>query len=742
MALSPEDQAELDAIRAEKARRAAASASAPGPSVTITPEAQAELAAIRAEKMRRGQAAADPMAAAAVPTAGASVAPGVAAISALAAPVAVPAAATAAGIKKAVNPEGSAEGIKDEYEQLPDWMWMPEFGPLASPRAFAGTLAPGQAEVKKIMEARFPGMKVESDGRYLIMTSQDGQKYAWKPGMRWSDLARAAAGMAAAAPVSMMVAPGIAGGIAAGGLTALGNEVAQHSAGGDFNEEQILAGMALGGAVPAGAAAKRAITGEGSAAAAARAAANASGMTLEEGAATLGRASQGSAVDRAAMQGFVDVDKGLLAAADDIGARGFVDPLVATKNPVAREVLKSAGAVGEDGKILGELFDERTRGFVNHVRGLFSEWGASASSGTADASVRERLGAGVRAFRAVTQRAYEAVKSGMPDESPAVARRTLEYLRGRIGKVRPDSPLAEVERTIVAELGNPTAGGLAMLQDSLDLAAKGQGVLAGIHKNVATKIKGMVADDLVETAEKYGQKEALLAARELSKQENALKRAATSRFGKAFERTLEGSGVNKSGRAIDAAIAGDAAPLLKFYNDLPANLRADAVVDSFAQVIQKAGDLKSLVGLFDAVESNPQLQGLVTSTMKPEARQGLKSVITVARGFANAAAAPTSPGRYKSALPSVKPGVSEVLSDKAFGHTKGWLGKSLDTNKLSRAARFLVDEAASLVEGRTPAPNVFRRLMDGLDVPPSERGVWFKAIRAAPVATPNRDKEK
>lgn len=643
----------------------------------------------------------------------------------------------------------STENRRQEYEDLPDWIRMPEFGPIASTRAFLGTMATGPEETKKIMEDQFPGLKgnIKVDGRYMIMKSPtDGKEYAFKPGLRWSDLLRAAAAAAPAALLAPLAAAGVTGGVAAGALGAAGNELAQVAAGGDFNPEQVAIGGLIGGAVPGAKAARRFLTGETAAAeAAASAAASGAGQTFEEGAATLGRASQGDPGAKAAARGFLGIDQGVVNAADEIGAGRFVRarPEVAAGNPVAREVIKSAQSTSA-GKIAREIADENTRGFVQHVRGLFSEWGAQMQRGVSDLSLRGRLDAGAKMLRAKVKQAFEVVKRGMPDEAPAMAPNALEFLKERVKNVSADSPLAAIERTIIGEIENgPTAGGLELLRDNLKAAAKGKGPLAGIDPGVAKKIEGKIADDLLETAAVYGQKENLLAARELSKQEGTLKRGFTALFGKQAEKVVEGSMASKGVAAVNAAAAGDTSKLVKIYESIPPSLRSEVVLDSFGQILQKTGDLKTFVAVFDAIDANPQLRNLVGSSLRTEARQGLANVVTVARGFDRAASAAASTGRFEAALPSVKPGVRQVLSAKVADFSKGYAGKPLETDKLKLVSQFLVDEASSLLEGRTPTPNLFRRLVDASKVPASEHAQWFKmsTLGAPPPVAPSREKE-
>jgi hypothetical protein len=151
-------------------------------------------------------------------------------------------------------------------EALPDWTGMPELNQrpdYLSARFLTGTdpqalmrtalMASSPQESVQIITANNPNVQVRQDdrGNYVLRSAIDGKEYAIKPGIRGSDIPRAAGTVAAFTPAGR--ARTITGGIAATGATQGGIETTQVLAGGEFNPEDVALAGALGGAIPAAA---------------------------------------------------------------------------------------------------------------------------------------------------------------------------------------------------------------------------------------------------------------------------------------------------------------------------------------------------------------------------------------------------------------------------------------------------------------------------------------------------------
>ena len=155
-------------------------------------------------------------------------------------------------------------------DSLPDWAGMPELNQLsmASFMTGVGTIASTPAETAQIIQKNFPGVHVAQDekGNYILRSSIDGQQYAIPPGFHVSDIPRALA-TAGTFALANEVVPGVGSGLlrnmgreaAVGAVGQTGLESGKAAAGGDFNAGNVASSAAMGAAVPAVAAAGRAV---------------------------------------------------------------------------------------------------------------------------------------------------------------------------------------------------------------------------------------------------------------------------------------------------------------------------------------------------------------------------------------------------------------------------------------------------------------------------------------------------
>ena len=162
-------------------------------------------------------------------------------------------------IEGAIETVTGSERSTPEIEAAPDWTTMPELNELslASAGTALGTMFTSPEESVKIIQANYPGVQVRQDakGNY-ILRSQNGQEYGIKPGFRWSDVPRAAGGIAAFTPAgAARTVAGAAGGAA---LTQAGIEATQAGTGGTFNPSEVAlagaggaAGQLVAEAIPA-----------------------------------------------------------------------------------------------------------------------------------------------------------------------------------------------------------------------------------------------------------------------------------------------------------------------------------------------------------------------------------------------------------------------------------------------------------------------------------------------------------
>lgn len=155
-----------------------------------------------------------------------------------------------------------AEGgvINPELDKLPDWTDAPEMS-LTDSNPFSnhtnralmaqlGTLISGPEETLAVLKEQFPGAKIEKKRAYIVINSEDGQRYSWKPGMRASDWTRAAKTIpvtAGGAALTTALLPEAAATAAAGLLPVLGGQALL-----ELQKARAGGGVSLGNMVGAG----------------------------------------------------------------------------------------------------------------------------------------------------------------------------------------------------------------------------------------------------------------------------------------------------------------------------------------------------------------------------------------------------------------------------------------------------------------------------------------------------------
>lgn len=139
----------------------------------------------------------------------------------------------------------------ESTEALPSWATMPEMNTLSLPsfKAALGTMMTSPEETVQVLKSNFPGIEVRQDaaGNYILKSSEDGQEYAIKPGVRLSDAPRIASGVLSFLPVGR--ATTLAGGAARTAAIEAGVQGTQAATGGDFDPEDVAlaAGTEVGG---------------------------------------------------------------------------------------------------------------------------------------------------------------------------------------------------------------------------------------------------------------------------------------------------------------------------------------------------------------------------------------------------------------------------------------------------------------------------------------------------------------
>jgi hypothetical protein len=678
-----------------------------------------------------------------------------------------------ARIKSAVYPTTAEEGVNPAHEKLPDWIRLPELRNVsgASALALVGTANAGPEEAKQIIEAQFPGVTAKVDGRYVIFKSkEDGQEYAWKPGMRLSDVGRGLAGAAIAAPATYLAPAGVVGGVLAGAGGAALNEAAQALAGGTFDLAPIGIGGVAGAALPAASRAKeiahRAIAGEAPAAA----------QTAEELAGAISRTAQGDSAAAATLARSAAPDAEALAAAKANGLAGVLGPEHVTESDAVRQAMQGAKAVIP---ALKQQEQDAIARFLGVVRQKFADWGAQSEQGVFSERVREGLATASKNFQQRVKDAYAAVKLP-PTEAPVVSS-TIQTLEQRAAEHGGAQYLSTYEQKLLKDLTeSPTIARFKTIRSEWGAATKGKGPYAPAEPGLAKMLFKQIEADYLATAEKYGQKEALEAASSLASEGFKLQKETAATFGKKAAETLAGT---KMQGAVGQAVKGDATKLATAMRLLPQEMQGEAAISGLFHALAANGDgtlsLAALDGLARQLKANPQAAAVLFHHIPAEAREGLPQLLKLARGITKAAEASKSDfaGAVRGAQAAdgfiasiIKPlakvaapaldiaglpatftaapftgrlqGVGRLLVEKVTGSNVDKMnlvtqaltsadGVTMLEAIAARAPQGRIEALASKLADRSPS---FARLMNAAKIPPAERRQWIMQAVASSAA--------
>ncbi len=422
-----------------------------------------------------------------------------------------------------------AEGgvINPDLEKLPDWTMMaePAAHPINTARAALGTLISNIDETKDVIKEQFPQAKVEKKGAYLLITQPDGSQYSWKPGMRASDFARAAATIPVAAPVAGAAAAGAAllgaPAAAAGLVGTLGSaaylESLKSSTGGGFSAGNVVGAGLLHGVLHAPGAALRALG--VLAPEASGALAGAEGAAIQPGtppapevpaapvmseaelSSNLASAGRGSSSAARAVAGQVRPDPELLTAAQGlVGADG--QPLVESLTPAHLSGNRIYQRLANAAAGAGETHAEAARGLGGALKQAWELAGAPSNQGALENQVKNAITRRLDAAARLVDETYAAI-----DGADAVAASEgspgRPAVQGIVARSAP-APVPEfnsVIETARKDLGNTLPKAVEKLRAELFSGAGADGVPT---RAMVNRIRMMVGRDIGAGGKKYG----------------------------------------------------------------------------------------------------------------------------------------------------------------------------------------------------------------------------------------------
>jgi hypothetical protein len=597
LALSPEKQAEVDAIDAELARRAAAEPSDVSGDVSLQP-------------------------------AGAP------------APAPAPAAPPPPATKKA-----PPDAIVAHLESLPDWTDMPEMRDFSDEtlKARLGTAATSADETAQILKEQFPrldyyraGPPGSPEAEYVVYRSRDGKPYVWKPGLSASDIPRGIVAGLPAAAIGAVAGPGVIPGMIAGAGGAAVNELIQAKTGGRAELAPVLAGGVVGALAPV---AGRVLRGAGAAILGSGVPATvAESQAPEVIGSTIAKAGAGDAGAAADFAAQAAPDPNRLAAATRRGMTDFLDVDHLSPNPgvqTAVQAIKAADPAAKQAeKDAVEALRERGRQVIAEIAG-----------GEDGSALNERVKAGLKKEMEDSRANYKALYAkqdaltprSVPAPAPAtlsLATQVADDISKRRAKEVPQA-LRQLIRKLTPEQGvEPTRAMLELLRKDIGRAVKkNAGPFKDLEPGIANTLFESIDNDLQNVAEAHGIGAERTAAIDAYKQHLAFRQNAVTALANKAGASLEGSIIPGLGEQASALGAGVPEKFTKVIMSVPEELRPQVADAAMLTTLVKNGktDIPQFLGWFDSLKRNKASLEAFEKYVRPQMREAIQDVYDVLR---------------------------------------------------------------------------------------------------------------
>ena len=537
----------------------------------------------------------------------------------------------------------------EQTQTLPDWTEMPEMNDIFSMAGWKtglGTLMSSPDEAVKVIQANFPGVQIGQDekGNYLL-TSQNGQTYAVKPGFRIGDIPRAAAGLAAFTPAGRATSILGAGAAAAGTQAAI--EGTQAATGGTFNTADVVTSGVLGAAMPAGTNLVK-----NSRQPIAQAAGQADTPIMMQGVDNMPPVSPKAptvapkataptqATPAVTREQFGELAN--KAAKGGIGSQKAKEELarLAQINPEAK---KAAEAVGidlpidlmSDSRLLTEQValsryikgspqSTEWKTFIEGARSkadeVLAKIDASPDIASVSESVKQSLGKTRTDLDTAARKIYDAVDAAVPKQANVNLVRTQQTISDVISEVgKANLTAAEKRLYKLASDPNTTYGALLREKSQIGKAlqsADSANPYGSVETATLKRLYGALADDQLESVGAIAGQEArdnLRYANQLTAKRKGLEQRIINAFGKEGE----GSIASKLTSAIRTGAKGDITQLNKLIKTIPPELRKETLASAMmAQARTPRGDFS--FGAFESMYQGLRKNGPVYATIEKE----------------------------------------------------------------------------------------------------------------------------
>jgi len=577
----------------------------------------------------------------------------------------------------------------EQTQTLPDWTEMPEMNDIFSMAGWKtglGTLMSSPDEAVQVIQANFPGVQIGKDekGNYLL-TSQNGQTYALKPGFRIGDIPRAGAAIAAFTPAGRATSMLGAGAASAGTQAVI--EGTQAAAGGEFSPREVMTSGVLGAAVPAVtqmvgrmrqplaqatgqadtpimmqgvqaadnvpptvaetdnvASAAPAISPSQSyaqspqpiVAAPSVMAPPAQQVTREQFGEIANKAAKGGIGSQKAKEDLArlaQINPEVKKAAEEVGIDLPID-LMSDSRLLTEQVALSRYIKGSPQSVEWKSFIEGARTKADDVMAKID---ASPDIASVSESVRQALGKTRTELETASRKIYDAVDAAVPKQSKVNLGRTQQTISEVISEVG-EANLTGAERRLYQLASDPnTTYGALLREKSMIGKALQSADSANPYGSVETatlkRLYGALADDQLEVVGAVAGQEArdnLRYANQLVAKRKGLEQRIVNAYGKEGE----GSIASKLTSAIRTGSKGDITQLNKVIKTVPEPLRKEALTSAMmAQARTPRGDFSfgAFESMYQGLRKNGPVYAAIEKEIGKESAELLRSLYVVSK---------------------------------------------------------------------------------------------------------------
>jgi hypothetical protein len=346
-------------------------------------------------------------------------------------------------------------------------------------------------------------------------------------------------------------------------------------------------------------------------------------------------------------------DPKVVAAADRLGIREYLQPDHVTTNQAFRELAQAVksipGSEARTAEIAGlTKVAERASKIVDDI-------GGADVSAISEGVKRAQLGR-IDDLAAMEKTLYGKVKAGLPPTTPAPAEGALAFLRRRADELGGAENLSAMEREIMRRLTpgedgrQPTYALLDDVRRDVGAVTARGGPFADADVGLAKKYYGLLSDDQLRVADASGQRWNYLAAQYASRMRKGVEDDMVALFGREIDKSL----ASPLSTATAALAKGDADKLGRILAAVPASMRTEVTAAGLLTAFRTA-ETRGPVSFvryekwYEGLLKNKQAYSAVMSNLPAESRKQLSDLYRVSKAVNAASRERITTGRIQAA---------------------------------------------------------------------------------------------